>query len=64
MNWSKIIAVTRSVRSTRCTWLMRFTCCMRLQTKSKSGIATPQPDMDLVEWRLKVVLARYGLGGR
>ena len=34
------------------------------QKKSKSGIATPQPDMDLVEWRLKVVLARYGLGGR
>ena len=34
------------------------------QKKSKSGIATPQPDMDLVEKRLKAVLARYGLGGR
>ena len=35
-----------------------------LQKKSKSGIATPQPDIDLVEKRLKAVLARYGLGGR
>ena len=34
------------------------------QKKSKSGIATPQPDVDLVEKRLKVVLARYGLSGR
>jgi phage-related protein len=34
------------------------------QKKSKSGIATPQPDIDLVEKRLKAVLARYGLGGR
>ena len=34
------------------------------QKKSKSGIATPQPDVDLVEKRLKAVLARYGLGGR
>ena len=34
------------------------------QKKSKSGIATPQPDIDLVERRLKAVLARYGLGGR
>jgi phage-related protein len=34
------------------------------QKISKSGIATPQPDVDLVEKRLKAVLARYGLGGR
>ena len=34
------------------------------QKKSKSGIATPQSDIDLVEKRLKAVLARYGLGGR
>lgn len=34
------------------------------QKKSKSGIATPQPDVALVEKRLKTVLARYGLGGR
>ncbi len=34
------------------------------QKKSKSGIATPQPDIDLVDKRLKAVLARYGLGGR
>ena len=32
------------------------------QKKSKSGIATPQPDVDLVEKRLTAVLARYGLG--
>ena len=34
------------------------------QKKSKSGIATPQPDVDLVEKRLKAVLARHGLSGR
>jgi phage-related protein len=34
------------------------------QKKSKSGIATPQPDVELIEKRLKVVLARYGAGGR
>lgn len=34
------------------------------QKKSKSGIATPQPDVDLIEKRLKAVLARYGLSGR
>jgi phage-related protein len=32
------------------------------QKKSKSGIATPQPDVELVAKRLKAVLARYGLG--
>ena len=32
------------------------------QKKSKSGIATPQRDVDLVEKRLTAVLARYGLG--
>ena len=31
------------------------------QKKSKSGIATPQPDVELVGKRLKAVLARYGL---
>ena len=34
------------------------------QKKSKSGIATPQPDVELIEKRLKIVLARYGLSGR
>ncbi len=34
------------------------------QKKSKSGIATPQPDVDLIEKRLKAVLARYGRSGR
>ena len=34
------------------------------QKKSKSGIATPQPDVDLIEKRLKAILARYGLSGR
>ena len=34
------------------------------QKKSKSGIATPQPEVDLIEKRLKAVLARYGPGGR
>lgn len=34
------------------------------QKKSKSGIATPKPDVELVEKRLKAVLARYGLSGR
>ena len=34
------------------------------QKKSKSGIATPQPDVDLIEQRLKAVLARYGASGR
>ena len=32
------------------------------QKKSKSGIATPQPNVDWVEKRLKAILARYGLG--
>ena len=34
------------------------------QKKSKAGIATPQPDVELVVKRLKAVLARCGLGGR
>ena len=34
------------------------------QKKSKSGIATPQPDVALIEKRLKAVLARYGASGR
>ena len=34
------------------------------QKKSKSGIATPQPDMGLIEKRLKAVLVRYGASGR
>lgn len=32
------------------------------QKKSKAGIATPRPDVELVEKRLKAVLARHGLG--
>jgi phage-related protein len=34
------------------------------QKKSKSGIATPQPDVMLIEKRLKAVLVRYGADGR
>lgn len=34
------------------------------QKKSKSGVATPQPDVERVERRLKAVLARYGLDRR
>jgi phage-related protein len=34
------------------------------QKKSKSGIATPQPDVELIEKRLNAVLARYGLRGK
>lgn len=34
------------------------------QKKSKSGIATPQPDVVLIEKRLKAVLARYAASGR
>lgn len=34
------------------------------QKKSKSGIATPKPDVHLIERRLKAVLARYGLSRR
>lgn len=34
------------------------------QKKSKSGIATPQADVALLEKRLKAVLARYGLSRR
>lgn len=34
------------------------------QKKSKSGIATPRPDVELIEKRLKAVLARYGMSGR
>ncbi len=30
------------------------------QKKSKSGIATPRPDVKLIEKRLKAVLARHG----
>jgi len=32
------------------------------QKKSKSGIATPQPDIALIEKRLKAVLARHSSG--
>ncbi len=32
--------------------------------KSKSGISTPQPDVQLIAKRLKAVLARHGLSGR
>lgn len=34
------------------------------QKKSKSGIGTPRPDVELIERRLKLVLARLGLSGR
>ena len=34
------------------------------QKNSKSGIGTPLPDVDLIEKRLKAVLARHGLSGR
>lgn len=34
------------------------------QKKSKSGIATPQPDVALIERRFKTVLARYAANRR
>jgi phage-related protein len=34
------------------------------QKKSKSGIATPQPDIETIEKRLKVVLARHAASRR
>jgi phage-related protein len=34
------------------------------QKKSRSGVATPQRDIELVEKRLKAVLARHGQSGR
>jgi phage-related protein len=34
------------------------------QKKSKTGIATPRPDVELIEKRMKVVLARYEASGR
>lgn len=34
------------------------------QKKSKSGVATPQPDVVLIQKRLKAVLARYGVNRR
>ena len=34
------------------------------QKKSKAGVATPLPDVDLIEKRLKAVFARHGLCGR
>jgi len=34
------------------------------QKKSKSGAATPQPDVDLIEKRLKQLLAEHGVGRR
>lgn len=34
------------------------------QKKSKAGIATPQPDVALIDKRLTAVLARYGASGR
>ena len=34
------------------------------QKKSKSGIATPLPDVKLIEKRLRAVLARHGQTGR
>ncbi|MDL5364200.1 type II toxin-antitoxin system RelE/ParE family toxin [Xanthomonas sp. NCPPB 2654] len=34
------------------------------QKKSKSGVATPQPDVKLIEKRLKAILARHKTSGR
>ena len=34
------------------------------QKKSKSGIGTPQPDVELIEERLKAMLARHKTSGR
>ena len=34
------------------------------QKKSKSRTATPRPDVELIEKRLKAVLTRYGMSGR
>lgn len=34
------------------------------QKKSKAGISTPQPDVELIAKRLRLVLARYAANGR
>lgn len=34
------------------------------QKKSKSGIGTPKKDVQVIEQRLRAVLARYGMAGR
>jgi len=39
-------------RSTRCAMPTRSMCFMRFQKKSKTGIKTPKPDLNLIAKRL------------
>jgi hypothetical protein len=54
----------RSAWSTRCKSLMPFTCCMRFRKSPSPASRRRSRTLDLVEKRLKAVLARHGLGGR
>jgi phage-related protein len=50
----------------RVVYTVRFRCAVHVlhafQKKSASGIATPRPDVTLIEGRLRAVTARYGPG--
>ena len=51
-------------RAVCCTCGRCGSCIACVSEKSKAGVATPLPDVDLIEKRLKAVLVRHGLGGR
>jgi phage-related protein len=57
-SWSRIIAATPTTPYT-----VRIADSVHVlhafQKKSKSGIETPKPDVDLIERRLKAVLERH-----
>lgn len=67
---SKVYELVEDYRSDtfRAVYTVRFDDAVHVlhafQKKSKSGIATPQPDVELIEKRLKAVLARYGASRR
>ncbi|MBN8712772.1 MAG: type II toxin-antitoxin system RelE/ParE family toxin [Xanthomonadales bacterium] len=67
---SKVYELMEDYRSDtfRVVYTVRFDDAVHVlhafQKKSKSGIATPQPDVELIEKRLKAVLARYGASRR
>jgi len=67
---SKVYELVEDYRSDtfRAVYTVRFDDAVHVlhafQKKPKSGIATPQPDVELIEKRLKAVLARYGASRR
>lgn len=67
---SKVYELVEDYRSDtfRAVYTVRFDDAVHVlhafQKKSKSGIATPQPDVELIEKRLKAVIARYGASRR